>query len=101
MEDDEVASDQYNDANQADNPMHAVSGRPTEHEVSDGQSDNTEKGRYETVFWCPEPRSFYVRNQVLVLVDQKDGDSDCTCDADGDKGEACFAQIEAIDWRVD
>lgn len=91
MEDQEVTRDQNDDANQADDPMHTMSCRPTEHEISHRQSDDAEKGGYKSMFWGPETIFLDVRDEVLELVDQETRDSNEASDTDADEAEASFA----------
>lgn len=81
--------------------MHAMSGGPTKHEISDREEDNAEKSGYETMFGGSKSIFLDVGNEVLELVDEKAGDADGASDANGDKTKACFAEVEVVDWWVD
>jgi hypothetical protein len=71
LEDQEVARNKNNDANQTHDPMHAMSSCPPKHEISHGESNDTEKRGYETMFGGTKTVLHNVGDEVLVLVDEE------------------------------
>lgn len=78
-----------------------MSSSPAEHEVSDGEEDDPEKGGHETVFWLSQTIFLDVGDEVFVLVDEKSGDTNGAGNADCDEAETDFADVEVVYWGVD
>jgi hypothetical protein len=55
--------------------MHALSRRPTKHEIPSRQEDDAKKSRDKTMFRGPETVFLDIWNEILELVDQEAGNS--------------------------
>lgn len=80
--------------------VHSLSRRPAEHEISYWKKDDSEKGRDETVFWRPQTVLLDVWNQIFELIYQKADHTDDARDADGQKAETDFANVEMVNRWV-
>jgi hypothetical protein len=76
LEDQEIGCNQNDHANQAYDPMHAMSRRPAKHKVSCWQKNNAKKCGHETMFWGSETVFLDVWDEVFELVDEEAGDAD-------------------------
>lgn len=80
--------------------MDVVSCRPTKHEISYGETDNTEECGYKSVFGGAKPIFLDVGDEVLELVGKENRGPDNAGYSDDDEAEAGFTEIESVDWAV-
>jgi hypothetical protein len=52
------------------------------------------------MFRSPQSILFDIWNQVVYLVNKEAGDSDQTCDTDGQEAETDLTEIETVDRRI-
>lgn len=62
--------------------MYGVSSNPSEHEVANGEEDNTEQGWDETMFRGAETVLLDVGDEVPELIDEEASHADQAGDAD-------------------